>query len=399
MNSKGSEGEKPLGQSRPPKVNVIRRPKHPREGSLEDWRHIWLDAVKKQPHSYFLSWPWLKHWLDKLPLEVELNLVQVEVDSSRAVCLMGHDRKTRHGFIYSDSYYLHYTGLAPFDNLTLEYNQVPARNPGPQLLQALLSALPKGWDELHLPALDATRFPANCLGQPLAGLKVITYRQLPSHYVDLSAIGETQDSYTMLLSQNTRSNIRQAIKRLSKLGPLRLIPACDPETALAVYVDLVGMHQESWKKRGLPGAFATDWFEDFHRSLIESRFTAGEMQLLRINCGEKTLGCLYNFVYQGVVYYYQSGFNYADFGRFKPGLVCHALAIPYNAALGHKTYDFLGGDSQYKKSLSTHTNQLVSYIIQKPRLRFKLERLAKATKALLREQKSNARRRAGRLTC
>ena len=119
------------------------------------------------------------------------------------------------------------------------------------------------------------------------------------------------------------------------------------------------------------------------------------MQLLRITCGKKTLGCLYNFVSQGMVYYYQSGFNYPDFGRFKPGLVCHALAIPYNAAQGHKTYDFLVGDSQYKKSLSTHANQLVWCTIQKPRLRFKLEGLAKAAKAWFREQKSNARWEAG----
>ena len=86
---------------------------------------------------------------------------------------------------------------------------------------------------------------------------------------------------------------------------------------------------------------------------------------------------------------------FVGFVGLSPGSVCHALVIPYNAAQGHKTYDLLVGDSQYKKSLSTHANQLVWYTIQKPRLRFKLEGLAKAAKAWLKEQKPNARWEAG----
>ena len=101
------------------------------------------------------------------------------------------------------------------------------------------------------------------------------------------------------------------------------------------------------------------------------------------------MGCLYNFIYQGVVHFYQSGFNYSDFSHFKPGLVCHSLAIPLNADLNHKIYDFLASNVQYKRSLSTHTNHLVWYTIQKPRLRFKLEKLAKVTKRLLKSSWPN----------
>ena len=369
-----------------PSIEITKRSKLLLDSGLEDWRDIWLLGLKDQSHSYFLSWPWIEHWLNKLPLDIEVDFLVVEANGSRAVCMLGHRKEARHGFINSDSYYLHYAGQPCFDSITLECNQILAENPGPQLLRAILDALPKGWDELHLPALDVSCFPANCLGQRIAGYRVQQHQQLACYFVDLTAVSEKQDSYLILLSKNTRSNIRRARKGLSKLGPLRLISADKVESALAFYEDLVAMHQESWQKRGEPGAFANNWLKDFHKSLIESRFTAGEIQLLRIVCGEETVGCLYNFVCQGKVYYYQSGFNYRDFGKYKPGLICHSLAIPYNASLGHRTYNFLAGDSQYKKSLSTDADQMVWCTIQKPRLSFKFEQLAKSVKARFREQ-------------
>ena len=103
--------------------------------------------------------------------------------------------------------------------------------------------------------------------------------------------------------------------------------------------------------------------QTFIKTIINRRFDAGEIQLLHILCGEETLGCIYNFVYQGVVYHYQNGFNYERFSN-SPGIVSLALAIPYNAAQGHKIFDFMAGDSEYKRSLSTDKKMMQWYVIQ-----------------------------------
>lgn len=370
------------------KIEIIKRSNFLIENDFAELRNIWLDIIKEQPHSYFHSWPWITHWLTKLPLDVEILLLKITIDNSVAVCLLGYNKETRHGFINSDSYYLHYTGQEPFDHLTLEYNQILTRNPTPDLLQALLMALPRGWDELHLPALDKSCFPANCLERLPAGHTVLTKQQRPSYFVDLSVLDEVVDSFLNLLSKKTRSSIRQSMRGLSLLGQLHLIPSTTLEAALATYDDLVEMHQESWQNRGMLGAFSTSWFYDFHKDLIKSRFAFGEIQLLRVVCGDDTLGCLYNMVHQGVVFHYQCGYNYKKFKKYSSGLVCHTLAIPYNAGLGHKTYDFLAGDSEYKRRLSTHANQMVWCIIQKPRFRFLVENFGKTIKAWMRKQQS-----------
>lgn len=369
-------------------IEIYNRSQCIEEEYLDDWRDIWLDMLKQQPHSFFHSWSWVEHWLKKVPLEVEIILVKITMDDSIAVCILGHNRVKRHFFINSDSYYMHYTGHKHYDNLTLEYNQILTRNPKPDLLHAFLKSLPRNWDEIHLPTLDKSCFPGNCLEHLTIEYILLTKQQKHSYFIDLSVLDKEVDSYLKLLSRNTRKAIRRSLKGFSQLGQLHLIPADNLKTALATYSDLVDLHQKSWQNRNKLGAFANNWFYDFHKELIENRFVFGEIQLLRIVCGENTLGCLYNFVYQGVVYCYQRGYNYSNYRKHSPGLASETLAIQYNAALGHKTYDFLAGNPEYKRRLSTHSNQMVWCTIQKPRLRFKFETLAKATKARFRELKT-----------
>jgi hypothetical protein len=151
-----------------------------------------------------------------------------------------------------------------------------------------------------------------------------------------------------------------------------------------IYHELVDLHECTWNNRGEKGAFCSDYLCQFHRQLIQSRFEYDEVQLLRIRCeNSSTIGCLYNFVYKNNVYFYQSGINYNLDKRLKPGLVAHTEAVKYNAAAGHKIYDFLGGGSRYKMSLATNHNQLIWIRLQKPLLKFRIECALKTFKCCL----------------
>ena len=63
---------------------------------------------------------------------------------------------------------------------------------------------------------------------------------------------------------------------------------------------------------------------------------------------------------------YQSGFDYGLMGgatnggdgRVKPGLTCHVAAMEAARLAGMAEYDFLGGDSRYKRSLATDVRAL-----------------------------------------
>ena len=64
------------------------------------------------------------------------------------------------------------------------------------------------------------------------------------------------------------------------------------------------------------------------RRLLEAAFARGETQLLAIDAGPRRIGYIYNFLYRGRVYNYQSGFDYQVCDKHnRPGLVAHARRL------------------------------------------------------------------------
>jgi CelD/BcsL family acetyltransferase involved in cellulose biosynthesis len=61
---------------------------------------------------------------------------------------------------------------------------------------------------------------------------------------------------------------------------------------------------------------------------------------------------LYNFVYRGRLYYYQSGYDYELGERLSPGLVAHVFAIRRALDAGVAEYHLMAGDSDYKRKLA-----------------------------------------------
>ena len=186
--------------------------------------------------------------------------------------------------------------------------------------------------------------------------KTIVDTRTASQYVDLTRVRERDYDYLSLLSSNTRQKLRRAYRRISDDGPLVLT-----EDVLS---ELASLHEAHWQERQANGAFNSEFLPRFHRRLVRERFGHGEIQLIRVSSNDHTVGCLYNFVYRGRVYYYQSGFNYALYRRSKPGLLTHVEAIVYNARQDYSTYEFLGGRSQYKMSLSTDAFELAWVRVQ-----------------------------------
>ena len=121
------------------------------------------------------------------------------------------------------------------------------------------------------------------------------------------------------------------------------------------------------------------------RALAFERFGNGEIQLLRLGFGDRTIGYLYNFVWNGVVFSYQSGFDYNALPGKKnwPGAIAHCLAIEFNQQQGALYYDFLGGDSQLKRTLSTVTTSLDWIVAQRNCLKFQLEHRVRTVRRLL----------------
>lgn len=347
-------------------------------GDVPDLEQRWLDLQARSDHSYFTSWSWLGCWLRRLPQSVQPIVLQAaHADHLVGLGIVVAQQIRRRALIMSRGIYLHEAGLPQYDSLTIEHNGfLIERGREVEVSEVLLRFLlehVQGWDELFLGGLPDTA-PLLAFDLPARyGAKLIRRQQKPSPFVDLEHLRRQGRDYLACLSSNTRQQIRRAVRAYSSHGELQLTVAQSVDEGTRFLDDLKRLHQQHWQRKGLPGAFGNPFFEDFHRDLVRDRLEQGEVQLARVSAGATCLGYLYNLVHDGHVYFYQSGFDYDGDAKLKPGMVSHYYAVQHNLEAGARVYDFLASDDQYKKSLSTHSRDMVWAVVQRQRLQYDVE--------------------------
>jgi len=168
-----------------------------------------------------------------------------------------------------------------------------------------------------------------------------------------------------------------------KMGPLTAEPARDGAEALLFLDGLKELHQRYWTSRGEPGAFAYPFFERFQKRLIQTCLPRGTVEIVRIAAGSHLIGYVYNFIYRGHVYAYQTGLSYADDSRLKPGLVSHCLCIDRHMQSGGRVYDFMAGEARYKANLGEPGPDMLYLLAERPTWPLQLERALHSMKRWL----------------
>lgn len=349
----------------------------------EQLRAEWLELEVGSDASFFTSWAWMGTWLASLPDLKALRVLRVRRDGQLiGLGVLGRHIGRHLGPISARGLFLNATGDEALDNLTIEYNDLLARRGDAELVRrSVIEQLPRvshHWDELHLPGVE----PAAHWSQYVGAGYTQHARRSATYQVDLDRVRARDGDYLGLLSANTRAQIRRSLKEYERLGALVLEQPANVEEAFDYFQALIGLHQAAWTERGEPGTFADAYIRDFHAQLIRQQFACGSVQLLRVRAGEQSVGYLYNFVWRGRVYNYQSGLDYALGGKHgRPGLVCHALAIEMNARAGLQVYDMMAGEHRYKESLATDCASMEWRVIRRDRLKFRIEDSLRAWKS------------------
>jgi len=353
------------------------------------WSAVWSQLHDgARDASFFLTTDWVETWLDVYgaPLQPRI-LVFAEGDAPQprvvGISLLSI-QSHKVGPISVRRAHLNASGEAEPDEVCSEDNALVCL-PGAE--DAVASALAahletQDWDELVLsawcpsPSLDAL------LRSPLAGLS-LTRTEMPSHFVDLRALGPEPDGYLKTLSRNTREQVRRSRRSLEASAPIEVRPALTPERCRDAFEELARLHTASWNARGKPGVFGSPLFRDFHERLIRRLLPSGRVSLLEIASGDLKLAVLYSFVHAGASLFYQSGLRLESDKRVKIGLVAHAAAIEHCRAAGLARYDFLAGGDQYKKSLAGHARPQSWLVLRKRSVKLEtLDLLRKARRTL-----------------
>jgi CelD/BcsL family acetyltransferase involved in cellulose biosynthesis len=122
---------------------------------------------------------------------------------------------------------------------------------------------------------------------------------------------------------------------------------------------LAALNHQLWKRRGTRTAFESERFVAFHRALIERAFSMGAIQMLRFSARGNEIGYMYNFVYRGKVYFYQSGLAYSENKRVRPGFVCIGQSVTYCLGQEHLAeFHLMPGGDHYKESMATNSQEI-----------------------------------------
>lgn len=317
--------------------------------SLEAVGILWQELEGRAESSFFLSWHWLGCWLRQTGLTPNLLLIHRGGQLIGLALFQGEGGLARVRHLTS-------SGSDPFDSVFVEYNGllVAAHHEAAAIRGLQSFAQANRWLCLSLPGVSAAML-GLWQGSGFA-VRMTASRRAP--FINFAPLRKAGIGYLQGLSGNCRQQIRRSLRLFAEEGPVVLQVAASLDEALAFFAELIDLHQQSWQARGQNGAFATPFIVRFHRALIAEAWASGCIDLLRLQVGSSVIGCLYNFLYAGDAYAYQSGFAARDDPRCKPGLVCHSLAAERYLAGGVNRYRLLAGESRYKSSLANGDDRL-----------------------------------------
>lgn len=319
--------------------------------SIKDLRTDWRLLERQIRPGMFLSWHWLNSWLETLsedPLTVKVRRRNQLV----ALGLFGTHTERRHGLLKSKIAYLHQTGRPAEDQIWIEYNGLLAspehRIPATQAVVTALLA--SGYcDEVHLSML-----PAECaLPEHRHGR---TLEEVSGFIRNLAALREQNTSVLEGLSSNTRYQVRRSLKRYTELyGTPSVCAAGTRAEATAMFREADTLHQQRWTDSG----FKNPTFVAFHETLLKRGFDHGNVQLFRVAFGNHVIGIFHYLCDNGRACFYLQGVRSESDGKLKPGLTGHSLLMQHFLETGYDSYDFMGGDSQYKRQLADRQQNFV----------------------------------------
>lgn len=323
--------------------------------------------------SFFLRWTWIGSWLGAMaaagiPLPRLLAIGDGQTDV--ALALIGEGRAQRL-FGAVPAIRLNEAGDPEGNRPFIEYNGPLCRaGVESEAERAICAALNerKDWQVLYLSGVESSAAPL----PDLTGVRRRVPRDAaPVRFVDLAAVRARGGDYLALLSANTRSQIRRAMKE-DGAGPT-LERA---EDAATIDLWLAEMHRLNAGKRK-DNAWDSGFFRGFVARIARAGLADGSVDLLRLSVGTGVRGYLLNFIWAGQAMNYQSAFDGPLARKSKPGLTAHAAAVAHYAARDLARYSFLAGRDRYKQSLSTDADVLHWWTLERFDWRLEAEAMAR----------------------
>lgn len=213
------------------------------------------------------------------------------------------------------------------------------------------------------------------------GLRVQKKQKSTCPYIHLP---EGWDLYLQSLSKKMYKNVTYQTRRLERNYKTKFETCRDInqiEDAIETFLQLHNMR--------LQLELDPCWV-NFIKEITHCFFEKGWLKLNFLKINDKPVAVLFDFVYSGKEYYFQSGFN-PKWSKFSVGTVLIGLCIKDAISNGLKEFDFLRGRELYKYNWADKERKTMCIFIisafSKAKLFYMMEKMKEIVKKVIRKRK------------
>jgi CelD/BcsL family acetyltransferase involved in cellulose biosynthesis len=207
------------------------------------------------------------------------------------------------------------------------------------------------WDVLQLNQLQRasrTMATVNRFAQA-EGLSTGVWQSSDSPYLELTG---TWDQYLASLPAKFRSNIRNRMSRLTKLGEPTFEVLRDRASIEAGYADALRLEASGWKQQAGTSICSDPAVQRFYTVLTERAAERGWLELLFLKVGDRRIATSYGSTYDGRLFLFKTGYD-PEYATCSPFKLLTYFAIQHAYANGLRELDFLGDSEPWKMEWTT----------------------------------------------
>lgn len=320
----------------------------------------WNELVRLSPgNTLFLTWEWLDAWNTHVAGKLPLFIIAVFDEKEQPVAFLP---------LYQSSFKLFnlisYKCLRPMGDCHCggEYPDIIAAPDSIAdiltCIQDCLTAHRNQWDCLYVPYISGR---TNAVSRfSLLNAAGPAFSRLRDNVFSSIALPESFEAYNKNMLGSFHSLIRRQKRKLEQLGNLAVI-LCQEEQEIPLFLDsLFRLHKKRWEAAGQPGSFVRrPLMQQFYTGFAATAFRKGWLKIFALQVDGVTLAVQIGYLYQGVFYQMQEGFDPEGTGGL--GNVLRHAVMDWCIANNVQEYDYLGGSEEHK--LKWGAKQHVGYTL------------------------------------
>jgi CelD/BcsL family acetyltransferase involved in cellulose biosynthesis len=299
-----------------------------------------VDAARV-PHP-FLRHEWVRTWWDCFGSTARLHIIVVRSEGRIVgIAPLMRESAQMYGLPVRRIRMIHNDHTPRVDFIVVDRHE--------EVCAAIWEALQQerhSWDVLQLSQLPKDSPTRDVMARMAerAGCTTGLWPSNDSPYLQLTG---TRDSYLASLPAKFRSNLRNRMGRLQKIGEPSLEVLRDRHAIEAAAADAWRLEASGWKREAGTSIASDPAVHRFYTLLIERGTAAGWLELLFLKVGDTRVATSYSATFDDRLFLFKTGYD-PEYATGSPFKVLTYFATQHAYARGLKELDFLGDAEPWK---------------------------------------------------